>query len=71
MYSTKHENTKDTEAATFKEPAKNAAIFKPQTLLYDTYVNEFRQWQNIFKAYYNQSNIADQGPGLHLSLIHI
>ena len=51
------------------EAAKNAAIFKPQTLLYDASVNGFRQWQNRFKAYYDQSNVSDQGPALHHTFI--
>ena len=33
------------------ELAKNAAIFKPRTLLHNGTINEFRQWQKCFQAY--------------------
>ena len=49
--------------------AKNAAIFKPRTLLHDASVNEFRPWQNRFQAYYDKSNVSDKGPALHPAFI--
>ena len=35
----------------------NAAIFKPQTLLHNGSINEFRQWQERFGAYFQQNHI--------------
>lgn len=55
--------------AKIAEPTKSAAIFKPQTLQHDASVNEFRQLQNKFQAYYDQSNVDDKGPALHRAFL--
>ena len=39
------------------EPERNAAMFKPCTLLHNSSINEFRQWEKRFGAYYQQYHI--------------
>ena len=57
------------EATKAVEPANNAAIFKPRTLQHEASINEFLQWQGRFRAYYDQSNMAEQGPTLHRAFL--
>ena len=43
------------------EPERNTAMFKPHTLLHNGSINEFRQLEKHFSAYYQQNHIHPSG----------
>lgn len=51
------------------EPAKNAVIFKPRTLLHDATFSEYTQWKTRFRAYYMQNKMEDQIASIHKAFL--
>ena len=51
------------------EPTKNAALFKPRTLLHEATMSEFLQWQHKFRAYYTQSKVDLQPAHIHKAFL--
>ena len=49
------------------EPSRNAALFKPCMLLKDATITEFKQWQQCYRAYFEQSKMATGNANLQRS----